>query len=662
MDIRLLSTRFIVSAAAFAFVLVPAAIAAPEQEKAGLLVSDWTPAKLKEALLSPADWHPFPKASEREAWDAVPAAVRAAHLDLAERHLATGWETPRASAFLDFVRNGNRSRYEAISFGRREKLAELVLGECLEGKGRFIDEIVDGVWTIAEETYWGVPAHVGAQKRGNGLPDVTEPTVDLFAAETGMMMAWTDYLLGDRLDAVSPLVRERIRREVNRRILTPNLDRDDFWWMGVSGRPLNNWTPWICSNWLAATLLLEPDADRRARSVFKVMQCLDRFLSSYHPDGGCDEGPGYWDRAGGSLFDCLELLAGASRGKIDIFDRPLVREIGRYIARAYIHDHWYINFADAAAKMSATAALVFGYGRAIEDPVLGGFGAFLAGQQGLGQGAVRGGFGVLGRALATIFLIPEIAAAEPREPLHRDAWFPGLQVMAARSVEGSSAGLYLAAQGGHNAESHNHNDVGNFIVYADGEPALIDIGVETYTAKTFSNRRYEIWTMQSAYHNLPTINGIMQKEGRAFEARNVAYEADEKKAIFRLDLNKAYPAEAGIDTWTRTLTLLRCREVVLTEKFTLKEVREPLRLTLVSARNPTEKEEGRIVLENPAETRTSAPISILYDPKFFKAEIETIAVEDGRLRSSWGPKIYRILLTAPQTPAKGAYTVRIVQR
>ena len=77
--------------------------------------------------------------------------------------------------------------------------------------------------------------------------------------------------------------------------------------------------------------------------------------------------------------------------------------------------------------------------------------------------------------------------------------------MAARSKDGSAEGLYLAAQGGHNAESHNHNDVGNFIVYADGQPAIIDVGVETYTAKTFSSQRYEIWTMQSAYHNLPSI-------------------------------------------------------------------------------------------------------------------------------------------------------------
>ena len=630
-------------------------------EKPGLLTSRYPKEKVKEFLIAPASWHPYPKISDRSEWAGLPDAVRAAHVKLAEKHLGTPWETPRASVFLDFVRNGDRSRYEAISFGRRVKLAELVIGECVENKGRFLDEIADGIWTISEETYWGVPAHVGAQKRGNGLPDVTEPTVDLFAAETGMMMAWTDYLLGEKLDAISPLIRERIRHEVSRRILQPNLARTDFWWMGVSGRVLNNWTPWICSNWLTAALLLESDADRRASAVCKIMECLDRFLSFYNPDGGCDEGPGYWDRAGGSLYDCLELLSAASRGRMDVFDQPLVREIGRYSARAYIHDRWYINFADAAARLDPGASLIYRYGRAIGDPDLAGYGAFLARQQRLGESAVRGSFGVLGRTLPALFGLGELAGAEPREPLFRDVWLPGLQVMAARSQAGSAAGLYVAAKGGHNAESHNHNDVGNFIVYAEGLPALIDVGVETYTAKTFSGQRYEIWTMQSSYHNLPAVNGVMQKEGRQFAARDVKYSATAERAEFSLDLAGAYPAEAGIKSWVRTLALERQRQVILRERFTLEKDKTPIVLALMSCRRPETAQGGRILLANPPQSGSTAPLAILYDAGFFSAKVETIPIADGRLRSSWGDTLYRILLTAAAAPANGEYTIRIAR-
>ncbi len=645
--------RLLILSAVFILTGVSAA-----QQKPGMLSGAFPPEKLKELLLPADAWHPFPKASEREQWLRLPEAVRAAHTRLAESHLGSIWETLRASLFLDFVRNGNRSRYEAVSFGRRTKLAELVLGECMEGKGRFLDEIMDGIWTICEETYWGVPAHVGAQKKGPGLPDVFEPTVDLFAAETGMLLAWTDYLLGEQLDKLSPLVRERIRYEVERRILAVNLERDDFWWMGVKGQRLNNWTPWICSNWLAAILLLKSDAEKRIQSVQKILSCLDRFLGAYPADGGCDEGPGYWDRAGGSLYDCLELLHSTSQGQINVFDQALIKEIARYIGRAYIYDRYYINFADAASKLNASASLIFRFGRSIGDQDLAGFGALLAKQQQLGKDALQGSFGALGRILPALFQLEELLSAPPKEPLWQDIWLPELQVMAARSQQGSAASLYLAAKGGHNDESHNHNDVGNFIVYADGFPALIDVGVETYTAKTFSSRRYEIWTMQSGFHNLPTINGEMQKNGRQFQARDVLYNSNPKETTFSLDLAKAYPEEAGVASWKRTLRLVRGSEVILEERYALRKIEKPLLLTLMSWRQPELVEEGRIILKNPENLKASS-LSIRYDKGFFRANIETIPIDDDRLRSSWGDKIYRILLTAEKMPIKGEYTVRI---
>ncbi len=632
---------------------------AAAQEKLDMLGGTFAPENLKAILLALGDWHPFPQASERESWMKIPEIVRGAHVRQAEKHLAGDWATPKASVFLDFVRNGNRSRYEAISFGRRTQLADLVLGECIEGKGRFLDDIVNGIWTISEETFWGVPAHISAQKRGSGLPDVSEPVVDLFAAETGMLLAWTEYLLGDELDRISPLIRERIQYEIERRILKPNLERDDFWWMGLGGQKTNNWNPWICSNWLTAALLIEKDSERRVQTVHKILRCLDRFLNSYPKDGGCDEGPGYWDRAGGSLSDCLELLSSVSQGKIDIFDRPLIKEIGRYIGRVHIADRYYINFADAPAKLSASASLIFRYGRRIGDEDMASFGAYLARQQHVGEDYVRGSFGCLGRVLPTLFNLEELLKAMPKEPLVRDFWLPELQVMAARSFEGSTKGLYLAAKGGHNDESHNHNDVGNFIVYSDGYPVLIDAGVETYTAKTFSGQRYEIWTMQSGYHNLPTVNGVMEKSGREFRATDVGYKADAKKVDFSLDIAKAYPPQAGLNSWRRTLTLERGKRIVVKERFLLDSIKQPLQMTLMSWRRPELAADGMIKLENPEGLKAAKPLSILFDKSLFSAAIETIRLEDGQLRSSWGDRLYRILLTAKKTPRQGEFSIRI---
>ncbi len=624
-----------------------------------LLSDAYSLERLREIILPAEDWHPFPSSSEHEAWQKLPVRVRAAHIKQAEKHLGCEWETPKASVFLEYVRNGNRSRYQSVSFRRRANLAELVLGECIEGKGRFLDDIMNGVWAICEETYWGVPAHVGLQERGEGLPDVTEPTVDLFAAETSMLLAWTDYLVGESLDRISPLIRERIRHEVDRRILSVNLEREDFWWMGFGGRVVNNWNPWICSNWLTAVLLLEREPECRAQSIHKIMRCLDNFLNPYPEDGGCDEGPGYWDRAGGSLFDCLELLHSVSQGQIDLFGEPLVKEIGRYICRVYIAYPYFINFADAAARINASASLIYRYGKSVQEKGMMGFGAFLAQKQGLGENYMSGSFGSLGRVLPALFHLEELLAAEPKENLERDFWLPELQVMGARSFEGSNRSFYVAAKGGHNGESHNHNDVGNFIVYVDGYPALIDVGVETYTAKTFSNRRYEIWTMQSASHNLPTINGIMQKEGREYRADRVQYRENDKKAVFSLDIAPAYPEEAGVKFWKRSITLNRGKGVILQDEYELEKSMQSLQMSLISWREPVLEKEGLIRLEPLDGNAKLKPVYIRYDKDSFVVGFEPITLEDARLRSSWGGKIYRILLMGKQKPLKDRFSISI---
>jgi hypothetical protein len=156
------------------------------------------------------------------------------------------------------------------------------------------------------------------------------------------------------------------------------------------------------------------------------------------------------------------MLSSCTAGYVDVFENRRIKEIGTYIARAHIGGPWFVNFADAAAKIRPDAPTIYRYGRAIKDEVLAGFGASLAREQALGTGMMPGQFGVLGRLLPALFVLKELLAAKGGDPLFRDSWFPGIQVMMARSREGSDRGFFVAAQAGHNDESHNHNDVGNF--------------------------------------------------------------------------------------------------------------------------------------------------------------------------------------------------------
>src|SRR5262249_47389575 len=151
-------------------------------------------------------------------------------LTLGEESLSKALPPLPATLYLGYARTGNRSDFEAVFFERRVMFQNLVLAECVEGKGRFLDAMANALWSICEESTWCLPAHVGVQKAGVGLADVAEPIVDLFAGESAVSVAWTLYLLGPELDRVSPQLRRRAELELQRRILVPVIDRDDFGW------------------------------------------------------------------------------------------------------------------------------------------------------------------------------------------------------------------------------------------------------------------------------------------------------------------------------------------------------------------------------------------------------------------------------------------------
>jgi hypothetical protein len=617
-------------------------------EERNFLTKTYPQPDVARVLLPREQFRPFDDAI-RTGWPQVSDAVKRQYIADAEKLLGTSWGELKATEFMQFKRTGNRSVFEGASFGRRNMLAILVTGEMFENKGRFTDDIVNGIWAICEESWWGVPAHNGYWDNREPLPNLDDSYVDLFDAETGAILAWCHYLMKDKLEQISLFITKRITDELERRIIIPCM-KNDYNWMGFHGESLNNWTPWICSNWLTVALLCDKNADRRAQAVYRAMQAVDNFMNPYPADGGCDEGPGYWGRAGASLFDCLELLYTASSGQIDIFDRPLVKNIANYIYKTHIADDYYVNFADAGAVSHPDANLIYRYGEYLGDETMRQFGLYLAERYKVNERPARGS---LGRILPALYVSRRLAG-EGHAPLLRDVWFPELQVMIARSYDRSAAGLYLAVKGGHNAESHNHNDVGNFVVYADGKPVLIDVGVETYTAKTFGPQRYEIWTMQSAYHNVPTVNGVQQMPGRRFAATDVSCSSTNSRAVFSLDMTFAYPESAKLTSWKRTVTLNRRQKVDVEDDYLLMEAVEPLKWHLMSCLPPDGSRPGIITLGD-------GKVTVLYDESALSVDVENIDVDDSRLTHVWGNRLYRITLTNVRPQAlKGKCKVSIV--
>ncbi len=614
-------------------------------EKRDILQKEAVSVGLEGVLINNFSELNFPSYQDRAFWEALPDDFKTQYIAAAESMLDYNWEHVKATDYLEFVRSGNRK--QEVFAAPYSALTALVMGELVEGKGRFLDQIINGVWYYSEQTWWGWSAHLYLQEAAGGLPDSEDPTIDLGVGQVANTLSWTWWLFNIEFDKVHPLISKRLKSELMEKVVVPYYERDDFWWMGLAGkRSVNNWNPWTNHNMLTSILILEDDEAQKVEGVQKVIRSLDVFLNQYPADGGCDEGPSYWGRAGASLYQNLDLLKRATNGKFDVYDNQLIKNMGSYVYKAYINYPYFINFADADATTSGRPSIVYSYGKDIQDSVMQKFGAFLAKKDNWGI-EVPGG--KIDEQIMQLMLLDEIENAPEENAMISDFWLPDTQVAGARDKAGSTEGFFFAAKGGHNAESHNHNDLGTCVLYYNGKPCLIDIGRETYTAKTFSDRRYEIWTMQSGYHQLPKINGVDQMQGRSFVAKNTSFKADSKKAIFSTDITSAYPEDADVNKWVRGYQLDRGKQFTISDNYELSAVGDKqTTINLITYGKVTKLAPGILQLEG-----DGFILALKYNQKSVSPKIEFVGVTDNGLKRYWPDGITRIVFTVNNPGTKG---------
>ena len=573
------------------------------------------------------DYHPFPPASERAAWAALPQRVKERFLQAGETELAKSITPLPLSLWLDFIRTGRRSLWEDAYFSRRARLCALVCAECVEYQGRFTDAITDTVWAICEESAWQLPAHNSYIRDTPQLPlpDTSRPIVDLFAAETGELLALTQYLLNEELDAAAPGITARMERELNARILTPYF-HDHFWWMGNGGEPMCNWTSWCTQNVLLTVFLLPTTQTQRQAAVKQAVYSLDCFLKDYGEDGCCNEGAQYYRHAGLTLWGCLEILSAAVPEAFrPLFTQPKIKNIAEYIRNVHVEGPYYLNFGDCSPLAGRCGAREYRFGQAVGSDTLCALAAedFRADDDPdrLANPDTTTHINLWYR-LITAFAEAELTACTLPQPKQNTVWYPSVGVYAAR--KGS---WVLGAKFGSNGDSHNHNDTGSITVYKDGRPFLIDVGVESYTKKTFSPQRYEIWTMQSAWHNLPTFEGVQQLPGTEYAAQDV----HTTETSITGELSGAYPPIEGLNFYRRTVQLHE-NGIILTDETDYPDMVE---MTLLTEQKPTPVQDGFTVSELGG---------IRFDVQAVKAEVVSVPIADPRLRTAWPETIYKVTL------------------
>lgn len=607
-------------------------------------------AKVKASLITGQQWVPYPAYADRAGWDKFLGANKDAFIRQGEKQLDYEWRVVKASDYMEFERSGDRNIMQNPFGSNNRAIADLLMAELAEGKGRFMDQLVNGVFHSCEMTSWALSAHlISAQLSKRSLPDYKDQVIDLTSGDLSSLLAWTYYFLHAEFDKENKVISQRLRHELQVRTLDTYMNEDRFWWMAFNYTPgmmVNNWNPWCNFNVLQCFFLLENDKDKLAAAVHRTMVSVDKFINYTHSDGACEEGPSYWGHAAAKMYDYLQMLYDGTGGKISIFDQQIIKNMGEYIARSYVGNGWVVNFADASAKGGGDGPVIYRYGKAVGSDVMMAYAAY---QNNKGKRETLSSGIDLFRTLQNVKYNDELAAAKGEYTSPAYTWYPETEFC----YMTNNAGFFFAGKGGFNNESHNHNDAGTFSLYLNTTPIFIDAGVGTYTRQTFSNERYTIWTMQSNYHNVPMINGIPQSFGGEFKATETSFSPGRMQ--FSANIATAYPAEAGVKKWVRSYTLGKT-SLKITDAYTLNEAKTPNQVNFLTW--------GTVDVSVPGKVKVSVngeAVEMAYDKGAFKPTVETIKLDDPRLSGVWGKEIYRVSLNAVKTNASGTYTYVITK-
>ena len=257
---------------------------------------------------------------------------------------------------------------------------------------------------------------------------------------------------------------------------------------------------------------------------FNIKDTLDCFMRGFPEDGICLEGFGYWHYGFGFFCAYAEMLRTFTNGKEDYFKRPKVHAIATFIQKMFLSGKASVSFSDGPRELEYTFGVMHRLKSEYPEDVLIYSPEYGSYDIGCGRVCIRL-FGAIWHN-DEYYNNPADSTACFEEYAANTCW------LTKRTVK-----YGFAAKAGHNAEMHNHNDVGSFIFAKGGRQLIVDTGAGVYTRQYFSKERYNIFEPSSRSHCLPIIGGEYQLVGKEHAARDVVY----KEGHFSMDIAGAYP-------------------------------------------------------------------------------------------------------------------------
>ena len=597
-------------------------------------------------------WFPYPSYEDREGWNKVLGESAVHLIRTGEKYLDYKWQIVPATSYLEYERTGERKIMETPQSANRVALNTLMLAELAEGKGRFIDQLVDGLWHLSNSPTWVLSAHLPRQRSGRSLPDPREQLIDLGSGALGAQVAVAWHFFNKTFDKIDPVISYVIQEAVKKQILDPYLNTAEYrpnWWLGFELKPgqvVNNWNPWCNADVILCFLLMEKDQERLDHALRQSARSVDKFIEYIKTDGACEEGPAYWGHAAGKLYDYLQIMNDASFGRFSFFDLQQIKDMGEYISRSYVKDGWVVNFADASAKLSFTPSVIYNYGKAVGSDEMMEF------------------------ALYNLADSKKNNFKEPRPLIWNDAYRALESLRYLREMDSKVDALNGRISSGESYDSVLNSlrtSVPSHVWYPETEFCYMrnNDGVGTYTKHTFSKDRYTIWSMRSDWHNLPVINGIYQHDGAAFRSADASVSFKKSSSRMTMDISGAYDEESDCKSWVRDY-LLAGKVLTITDTYSLKsrgaaDVENFLVQGSVYLPGDVTPE-GYLVKNCETVVINQGVKMIVKYPANLTPSVVTMELTDPRLTNVWGGSLRRISYTsAENAPLNGKYVFKITE-
>ena len=241
-------------------------------------------------------------------------------------------------------------------------------------------------------------------------------------------------------------------------------------------------------------MYLDPDLFRQ--QLPRLLDSMKNFMSGFPEDGTCMEGFHYWHYGFGNFVWFADLLLQFTHGEIDLFKWDKVETVSGYAQRCVLRGGTTVSYSDGERKGKSDRAMMHYLSRLFPDQV-----------QLLPDEYTEFFKGNVTWMQTLRNLVYVDYTAKPVAFQLKDYDLPGAgQVVINREK------YSLAVKAGHNAEAHNHNDVGNIMLATDKGQIFCDLGAGLYTKQYFRDR-YSVFCNASRGHNVPLVNGGEQMPG-----------------------------------------------------------------------------------------------------------------------------------------------------